>query len=86
MAYEQRELSGSLFKNDRKAKDTHADYQGRCLIDGREYYMNAWLKDGKSGKWMSFSFKPADETGKQGMQQARAAAQPDFDDSEEVPF
>lgn len=86
MAYEMRELSGSLFKNERKSKETHADYQGRCLIDGVEYYMNAWLKDGSKGKWMSFAFKPVEEAGKQGMQKARAAVEPEFDDSEGVPF
>ena len=57
--YEQRDNSGSLFKNERKEKDTHADYRGECLIDGTAYYMDCWLKTADSGrKWMSFSFKP----------------------------
>ncbi len=55
---EKRANSGILFKNDRKQQDTHADYQGTCTIGGVEYYMNAWLKDGAKGKFMSFSFKP----------------------------
>ncbi len=55
---EKRANSGILFKNDRKQQDTHADYQGTCTINGVEYYMNAWLKDGARGKFMSFSFKP----------------------------
>lgn len=55
---ERRDMSGILFKNDRKQQDTHADYQGTCTIGGIEYYMNAWLKDGAKGKFMSFSFKP----------------------------
>ena len=55
---ERRDMSGILFKNDRKQQDTHADYQGTCTIGGVEYYMNAWLKDGARGKFMSFSFKP----------------------------
>ena len=59
MAYEQKNNSGSLFKNERKEKDTHADYRGECLIDGQAFYMDAWLKTAESGrKWMSFSFKP----------------------------
>ena len=55
---EQRDFSGILFKNDRKQQDNHADYQETCTIGGIEYYMNAWLKDGAKGKFMSFSFKP----------------------------
>ena len=55
---ERRDFSGILFKNDRKQQDNHADYQGNCMIGGIEYYMNAWLKDGARGKFMSFSFKP----------------------------
>jgi uncharacterized protein (DUF736 family) len=52
------ELRGSLFRNDRKEKDTHPDYTGTCQIQGVEYYMNAWVKESKAGKkYFSFSFK-----------------------------
>ncbi len=33
MAFELRELSGSLFKNERKTEDNHPNLQGRCKID-----------------------------------------------------
>jgi hypothetical protein len=85
MAYEQRDNSGALFRNDRKEKESHPDYQGNALISGVEYYISAWVKDGKKGKFFSFSFKPKDESRQQGMQQARTALD-DFDDSEAVPF
>jgi hypothetical protein len=55
MAYELKEGSGSLFKNDRKEKDTHPDYAGSIMINGKEHYLNAWLKDGKNGKFFSGS-------------------------------
>lgn len=59
MAFETKPNSGSMFKNDQKEQDTHADYRGSALIDGVDYWMDAWIKTAESGrKWMSFSFKP----------------------------
>lgn len=50
---------GALFKNERKASDTHSDYNGTINVGGREYWINAWLKTAKSGKkFMSLSVKP----------------------------
>lgn len=49
--------SGSLFKNDRKEKDTHPDYRGTINVDGREWEISAWLKDGAKGKFMSLAVK-----------------------------
>jgi uncharacterized protein (DUF736 family) len=55
------EKRGSLFRNDRKDKDSQPDYNGTCQIEGVEYYMNAWVKESKSGKkYFSFSFKAKD--------------------------
>jgi uncharacterized protein (DUF736 family) len=55
------EKRGSLFRNDRKDKDSQPDYNGTCQIEGVEYYMNAWVKESKAGKkYFSFSFKAKD--------------------------
>lgn len=56
MAYETKPNSGSLFKNDRKEKETHPDYKGQALIGGVEMWVSAWIKEGKNGKFMSLSF------------------------------
>lgn len=58
MAYEQRDNTGSLFKNERREKDSQPHATGTALIDGVEYYVSAWTKEGAKGRWQSLSFKP----------------------------
>lgn len=61
MAYEQKDNSGSLFKNDKKETDKHPDYTGSVLVKGQQYFISAWLKKSKDGKpYMSLSFKEKD--------------------------
>lgn len=50
MAYEQRDMSGSMFENDRKTEDRHPDFKGSCMVAGVEYWVSAWDKVGASGK------------------------------------
>ena len=58
MAYEMRDLSGSLFKNNKREKDTHPNATGTALIDGVEYWVSAWTKRDKNGNpWQSLAFK-----------------------------
>lgn len=60
--YQQRDNSGALFKNVEKRSENGPDYSGNCMIDGVEYFFDAWLKASESGrKWMSFSFKRKDK-------------------------
>lgn len=58
MAFEQRDNSGSLFKNDRKQQPAHPDYTGKGVVNGKEVYISAWVKTAKSGvPYFSISFK-----------------------------
>lgn len=71
--------SGALFKNERKESETHADYNGSVNVNGKEFWLNAWLKESKAGKkYMSLSLK----------QKEVSPAQPEFTtvSSEDVPF
>lgn len=50
---------GVLFKNEDKQSERHADYRGSINIDGKEFWLDAWLKTSKQGKkFMSLSIKP----------------------------
>jgi hypothetical protein len=85
MAYEQRELSGSIFKNEKKTTDNHPNMTGSALIDGKEYWVSAWTKDGAKGRWQSLAFTPKDKKASAGGGSApqRGSHEPDDGD---IPF
>jgi hypothetical protein len=50
---------GSLRKNPAKHEDQHPDYKGTIEIDGKQFWLSAWIKtDGDGAKWMSLSAQP----------------------------
>ena len=53
---------GVLFKNDRKEKDTHPNMKGSINVEGVEYWVSAWTKEGSNGKYMSLSVTPKEQT------------------------
>tara|TARA_R100000353_G_C6392493_1_gene165218 strand:+ start:294 stop:524 length:231 start_codon:yes stop_codon:yes gene_type:complete len=50
MAYEHKENKGSIFKNEKKEKETHPDYTGQVNVAGKLYNISAWINESKSGK------------------------------------
>ena len=62
MAYIPKEGSGSLFKNDRKSTENHPDYTGSIMVNNREHYLSAWVKEGAKGKFFSVSIGKEKET------------------------
>jgi hypothetical protein len=82
-------MTGVLFKNDKKTSPKHPDYNGSCEINNVEFWMSAWIKEVKNGekagqKFMSFAFKPKDSDGiDQRPTNERQSQQPAND---EIPF
>lgn len=54
--FEQRNMTGSLFKNERKTADNQPAYTGVVNVEGKLWRLAAWLKTARSGKtYMSLS-------------------------------
>jgi hypothetical protein len=52
--------SGILFKNEDKQKEKDRDYRGELTINGVEYWLSGWIKDGKRGKFLGLAIKQKD--------------------------
>ena len=85
MAFEQKDNSGVLFKNDKRENDSQPHAKGNALIDGEEYWVSAWTKTDKNGnKYQSLAFQrkapiPAPNP-------APKQTGGTFDDLQEIPF
>ncbi len=82
MAYETNNMSGSLFKNDKKVEGSNQpDYRGTIKINDVEYWQSAWMKTSASGiKFMSFSYQLKEE------QPAAAPAPTPKQEDSDIPF
>lgn len=71
---------GTLGKNlkQREGKKD-AEYNGTLNVDGVEYYIDAWVKDGRNGKFFSLRVKPKESRGNSPPPKKRQ-------DDDEVPF
>jgi hypothetical protein len=77
---EQRNNSGVLFTNDKKETDKHPHYKGNITVDGKDYWLSAWVKEGKSGKFMGLAVSPKEDN-----QPKQAPKKTSFDESD-LPF
>lgn len=75
-------MRGVLFKNDKRQSDNHPNYRGSCEINNDEYWVSAWIKQGKSGPFMSLSFTAKEQPAKA----APMNAQVSQDIDEDIPF
>jgi hypothetical protein len=57
MAYDNNN-TGTLGKNKRKEKETQPGYKGKCIIDGKHYWISAWIRTGSDDeKFFSMVFE-----------------------------
>ena len=61
MERQARDNSGVLFKNDKKESEKHPDYKGSMIVNGEDYWLSAWIKEGKNGKFMGLALSPKDD-------------------------
>ncbi len=85
---------GSIWKNEKKERDTHPDFTGSLNVGGVEYWVSAWKrKEGAPAKApaLSFSVKPKDVQPQQSISQRampkKQSIIPDDDmDGDIIPF
>lgn len=83
MSYEQRDNSGLLFKNDRQREGRNdPGYTGSALVDGKDYWISAWVKEGRVKKFFSLSFKAKTAA----PQSAQEPPEREPEQQEQVPF
>jgi hypothetical protein len=86
MSYEPKDMTGSLFKNDRKETDSHPNAKGSALIGGVDYWVDAWTNTDRNGnKYQALKFKRKEAASGRGEARQPYDDSRD-DDSDRVPF
>ena len=80
---DKKDNSGVLFKNDKKETGNHPDYKGNITVGGKDYWLSAWIKEGKSGKFMGLAVSPKEEYKTNPSERSKATG---FDESDSMPF
>ena len=77
-------MTGALFRNEKRTNDKQPEYNGSITINGVEYWQSAWVKESKAGKkFFSQSFTPKNPP----QEAAYAAPQPlSVVDADDIPF
>jgi len=78
---------GILFRQTEKKSEKAPDYKGKVNVDGRDLELAGWIREGKSGKFLSLKVS---EPFKKGEKAEKAPAKPaqSFADepNDEIPF
>jgi hypothetical protein len=50
--------TGNLFKNADKKQRQHSDYNGTLDVEGKQYWIDAWIREAKTGtKYLAVTVK-----------------------------
>ena len=79
---DKKDNSGVLFRNDKKDTPNHPDYKGGLTVNGQEYWLSAWIKEGKSGKFMGLALSPKEPIAKP----SERSKSTGFDSDDSMPF
>lgn len=61
MSEQKYENRGVLFKNDNKTTETQPLYKGNINVDGQDYWLSAWVKQGQRGSFMTLAVTKKDD-------------------------
>lgn len=53
--YEQKDMTGTLWLNDKKTTEKHPDLTGNIMINHVKYRLAAWKKAGEKGTFLSLA-------------------------------
>jgi hypothetical protein len=62
---------GTLGKNNRKTTETQPEYAGSLNVNGVDYWLNGWVKEGENGKFFSLTVRAKEEAPRQSSEPTR---------------
>ena len=77
---DKKDNSGVLFKNDKIENERSPNYKGNITVNGQDFWLSAWIKEGKGGKFMGLALSPKEQ-----QRPSERSKATNFDDSD-MPF
>jgi len=86
MAFQHKDNTGSLFRNDKREKESQPHAKGSALIGGIEYWISAWTNEGSRGKYQSLKFEPKEKREETKPPEKPAPPKAGKFDDDDIPF